>query len=275
MVIRTTDQSYSFGPSVIMAIFLFDSDRQLSATCFLQSQWPFPRRMTSLSLALLARKEWPLEKTMTNKECCGFPAPRRGFDTQIFLAANSNPCEHGGKCINTEGSFHCECLKGYTGPRCEMDINECHSNPCQNDATCLDKIGGFTCLCMPGEGSSDEDGASSKGKNQKAERQSTGRVVASAAEAVHKIAEGRGWVKPRERACCGGTSQEDLALVWGREKAIKGPRKELICRSAQEETFWAGLMDIFVTIPGKVPVPKVVFVKAKQVQTWKSDCVLK
>lgn len=71
----------------------------------------------------------------------------------IFLAANSNPCEHAGKCVNTEGSFHCECLKGYTGPRCEMDINECHSNPCQNDATCLDKIGGFTCLCMPGEGS--------------------------------------------------------------------------------------------------------------------------
>uniref|UniRef100_A0A8C9LEK1 EGF-like domain-containing protein n=1 Tax=Pavo cristatus TaxID=9049 RepID=A0A8C9LEK1_PAVCR len=64
----------------------------------------------------------------------------------IFLAANSNPCEHAGKCVNTEGSFHCECLKGYTGPRCEMDINECHSNPCQNDATCLDKIGGFTCL---------------------------------------------------------------------------------------------------------------------------------
>lgn len=53
--------------------------------------------------------------------------------------------------MNTDGAFHCECLKGYAGPRCEMDINECHSDPCQNDATCLDKIGGFTCLCMPGK----------------------------------------------------------------------------------------------------------------------------
>ena len=68
----------------------------------------------------------------------------------LCLPANSNPCEHAGKCVNTDGAFHCECLKGYAGPRCEMDINECHSDPCKNDATCLDKIGGFTCLCMPG-----------------------------------------------------------------------------------------------------------------------------
>ncbi|MGH0125833.1 UNVERIFIED_CONTAM: hypothetical protein FKN15_025001 [Acipenser sinensis] len=62
----------------------------------------------------------------------------------------ANPCEHGGKCINTRGSFQCQCLQGYTGPRCELDVNECMSSPCQNDATCLDQIGGFSCICMPG-----------------------------------------------------------------------------------------------------------------------------
>uniref|UniRef100_A0A8C9T1I3 Neurogenic locus notch homolog protein 1 n=1 Tax=Scleropages formosus TaxID=113540 RepID=A0A8C9T1I3_SCLFO len=61
-----------------------------------------------------------------------------------------NPCEHGGKCLNTKGSFQCRCLQGYSGPRCEMDVNECLSNPCKNDATCLDQIGGFHCICMPG-----------------------------------------------------------------------------------------------------------------------------
>nr|XP_032815029.1 neurogenic locus notch homolog protein 1-like isoform X2 [Petromyzon marinus] len=62
----------------------------------------------------------------------------------------ANPCEHGGRCINTQGSFRCQCTAGFTGPRCETDINECNSMPCLNDATCLDKIGEFTCICMPG-----------------------------------------------------------------------------------------------------------------------------
>uniref|UniRef100_A0A8C3XC95 Neurogenic locus notch homolog protein 1 n=1 Tax=Catagonus wagneri TaxID=51154 RepID=A0A8C3XC95_9CETA len=69
--------------------------------------------------------------------CC--PCSRRG----------ANPCEHAGKCINTLGSFECQCLQGYSGPRCEIDVNECVSNPCQNDATCLDQIGEFQCICMP------------------------------------------------------------------------------------------------------------------------------
>ncbi len=64
--------------------------------------------------------------------------------------SGANPCEHGGRCLNTKGSFQCKCLQGYEGPRCEMDVNECKSNPCQNDATCLDQIGGFHCICMPG-----------------------------------------------------------------------------------------------------------------------------
>lgn len=66
------------------------------------------------------------------------------------LPAGANPCEHFGKCVNTEGSFQCQCGRGYAGPRCEIDINECLSMPCQNDATCLDRIGEFTCICMPG-----------------------------------------------------------------------------------------------------------------------------
>lgn len=60
------------------------------------------------------------------------------------------PCEHGGTCVNTIGSFKCHCEPGFTGPRCEININECESNPCQNEGTCLDNPGHFTCVCMPG-----------------------------------------------------------------------------------------------------------------------------
>ena len=65
-------------------------------------------------------------------------------------APSLSPCENEGKCINTIGSFRCDCPLGFTGPRCEQNINECLSNPCQNSGTCLDETGYFRCACMPG-----------------------------------------------------------------------------------------------------------------------------
>jgi len=61
-----------------------------------------------------------------------------------------SPCEQGGSCVNTQGSFRCDCLVGFTGERCEININECQSSPCVNDGTCLDDIGEFRCVCLTG-----------------------------------------------------------------------------------------------------------------------------
>ena len=47
--------------------------------------------------------------------------------------------------------FRCDCSKEFTGPRCEVNINECESSPCQNQGTCLDERGAFRCVCMPGK----------------------------------------------------------------------------------------------------------------------------
>nr|CAD7196178.1 unnamed protein product [Timema douglasi] len=60
-----------------------------------------------------------------------------------------SPCEHDGNCVNTPGSFACNCTQGFTGPRCETNVNECESHPCQNDGSCLDDPGTFRCVCMP------------------------------------------------------------------------------------------------------------------------------
>lgn len=62
-----------------------------------------------------------------------------------------SPCEHDGVCVNTPGSFMCNCTQGFTGPRCETNVNECESHPCQNDGSCLDDPGTFRCVCMPGK----------------------------------------------------------------------------------------------------------------------------
>lgn len=64
-----------------------------------------------------------------------------------------NICE-GGDCVNTDGSFRCECPIGYvldsSGMKC-IDDNECISNPsiCGN-GTCTNIIGSFECSCSDG-----------------------------------------------------------------------------------------------------------------------------
>lgn len=52
--------------------------------------------------------------------------------------------------MNIPGSFMCKCPHGFTGSRCELNINECDNNPCRNGAQCLDEKGGYRCICPDG-----------------------------------------------------------------------------------------------------------------------------
>uniref|UniRef100_A0A8C6Q8Y9 Fibrillin 2b n=3 Tax=Nothobranchius TaxID=28779 RepID=A0A8C6Q8Y9_NOTFU len=65
---------------------------------------------------------------------------------------NPGICQNG-ICINTDGSFRCECPFGYnldyTGVNC-IDTDECSiGNPCGN-GTCINVVGGFDCTCQEG-----------------------------------------------------------------------------------------------------------------------------
>uniref|UniRef100_A0A8C2LT12 Neurogenic locus notch homolog protein 4 n=1 Tax=Cricetulus griseus TaxID=10029 RepID=A0A8C2LT12_CRIGR len=80
-------------------------------------------------------------------------SPKQPARTSSSLAPahqGPSPCEHGGSCVNTPGSFTCLCPPGYTGPRCEADHNECLSQPCHAGGTCLDLLASFHCICPPG-----------------------------------------------------------------------------------------------------------------------------
>jgi len=45
--------------------------------------------------------------------------------------------------------YRCECLPGYAGDLCQLDVNECESAPCLNGATCLDMPANYSCICPP------------------------------------------------------------------------------------------------------------------------------
>ncbi|XP_055077328.1 versican core protein [Periophthalmus magnuspinnatus] len=97
-----------------------------------------------------------LEPTDNNKEktnkAFGFLVPNWAFG--LIPSGDSNPCQtnpclHGGSCLQEGDGYSCYCPQGFSGESCEIDIDDCQSNPCQNGGTCIDEINSFVCLCLP------------------------------------------------------------------------------------------------------------------------------
>ncbi|XP_012889103.1 PREDICTED: sushi, nidogen and EGF-like domain-containing protein 1 [Dipodomys ordii] len=65
-----------------------------------------------------------------------------------------HPCLNGGQCIDDcvtgSPSYTCSCRAGFTGRRCQLDVNECTSHPCQNGGICTHGVNSFTCQCPAG-----------------------------------------------------------------------------------------------------------------------------
>uniref|UniRef100_A0A2K5TN48 Protein crumbs homolog 1 n=1 Tax=Macaca fascicularis TaxID=9541 RepID=A0A2K5TN48_MACFA len=56
-------------------------------------------------------------------------------------------CYNGGNCTEFQAELKCMCRPGFTGERCEKDIDECASDPCVNGGLCQDLLNKFQCLC--------------------------------------------------------------------------------------------------------------------------------
>ncbi|XP_063820322.1 fibrillin-2 [Pseudophryne corroboree] len=99
----------------------------------------------------------PKEGEVTFQHLCPFghgTIPGIGDTREDVNECIENPgiCANG-HCINTDGSFRCECPMGYnldyTGVNC-VDTDECSiGNPCGN-GTCTNVIGTFECSCEEG-----------------------------------------------------------------------------------------------------------------------------
>jgi hypothetical protein len=80
----------------------------------------------------------------------GWSAADCGTDVNECL---NNPCQHGGICTNSPGSYSCNCANtGYSGTNCATDIDECTAGTdnCDAHATCTNTPGSFTCACNVG-----------------------------------------------------------------------------------------------------------------------------
>ncbi|KAG7249096.1 hypothetical protein CRUP_014358 [Coryphaenoides rupestris] len=53
----------------------------------------------------------------------------------------SGPCRNGGTCVDEENGFHCQCAAGFTAPYCYSQVDECSSSPCAH-GVCRDDVNG-------------------------------------------------------------------------------------------------------------------------------------
>ncbi|XP_014488108.1 PREDICTED: fat-like cadherin-related tumor suppressor homolog [Dinoponera quadriceps] len=79
-------------------------------------------------------------------ECAG--PSLTGKRCEFGRYCSPNPCIHGGVCEEGNNGPICKC-QGFTGDRCQTDVNECEASPCANGGTCVNENGTYHCICPP------------------------------------------------------------------------------------------------------------------------------
>ncbi|XP_042205015.1 protein crumbs-like [Homarus americanus] len=71
-------------------------------------------------------------------------------EENIDECSTLDPCLNGATCYDHYGDYECACVPGFGGKHCEMEVHECSSDPCQNGGTCTDLQNAYKCTCMLG-----------------------------------------------------------------------------------------------------------------------------
>jgi len=78
---------------------------------------------------------------------CICPPGKTGLLCHLDDACASNPCPGARCDTNpVDGRHTCTCLPGFNGTNCAQDIDECaQGSPCEHGGTCVNTVGSFKC----------------------------------------------------------------------------------------------------------------------------------
>ncbi|XP_034740853.1 protein HEG isoform X2 [Etheostoma cragini] len=84
-------------------------------------------------------------------ELVGTTSPTKAPPTPPGNPCVSNPCMNGGMCVSYKGhQFTCHCQQAWTGRTCNQDVDECERDPCPVGSRCVNTRGSFSCECPLG-----------------------------------------------------------------------------------------------------------------------------
>ena len=71
------------------------------------------------------------------------------FAVDQCVSSELNRCENGATCIPDGNGLVCECVSGYNGTYCEVNIDDCVNSPCIH-GNCEDRVNDYRCDCEAG-----------------------------------------------------------------------------------------------------------------------------
>ncbi|XP_072176321.1 epidermal growth factor-like protein 8 [Diadema setosum] len=104
-------------------------------------------RYTTIYHIAYRRRYVPPPTVQERYTCCPGWRQAHRYAKGCTEAICSQECQNGGRCLRPD---NCACPSGWTGQYCELDINECETDTHGCHQQCVNTNGSYTCECQNG-----------------------------------------------------------------------------------------------------------------------------
>ncbi|XP_063791962.1 epidermal growth factor-like protein 7 isoform X2 [Pseudophryne corroboree] len=95
----------------------------------------------------ISYRQVPRPQSLPLYTCCPGWRRTQSYTHSCNKASCRLPCQNGGTCV---GVNRCGCPAGWTGERCQTDVDECKAGSHQCSQICKNAAGSFHCACREG-----------------------------------------------------------------------------------------------------------------------------